>query len=79
MLGISTLEENSIQPNLVDIVSDSEIYLGFANNGDETKCAIVKISTTGTEKRFLCPENGIFDFIHNWADRANYLYQLRRI
>jgi hypothetical protein len=39
-----------LNPNLIDEVSDSVTYLGFALQGDETKCAIQKIEKIGQKQ-----------------------------
>ena len=75
----STLVENGLNPNIIDEVSEDVTYLGFAKGGDLTKCAIVRIATTGTIRRFECPQNGLFEFDKDWSERANYTYQLRKI
>jgi hypothetical protein len=79
-MTLGTVAENGLNPNLIDEVSDSVTYLGFALEGDETKCAIQKIEKIGNETRMLCPY-GRFDFDFNWSHRADstYNYQLRKL
>jgi hypothetical protein len=75
---LSPLQEIVIQPNIIDIQTDELMFLGYANNSDLTKCAIVRIEKEGNIYRFLCPENGEFSFNRNWDERENYNYKLRR-
>lgn len=83
MTGVPTLVLSTLKPNLVDEVSDTITYLGFAKRGDRTKCAIIKIEKTDTVTEFLCP-NGQFSYDFDWNNRANeaagaYTYQLQKI
>lgn len=79
MNSLPLITEMGLNPNLVDELSATVTYLGYAIQGDPTKCAIVKVIKTGTETQFLCP-NGYFDFVYDWSHRDDntYTYSLRK-
>lgn len=66
------------KPDIVDIVSDNEIYQGFADWGNpqtsEAKFLIRKITVVGTVTSFKLA-NGLMDCNQVWDNRKSLTYK----